>query len=284
MLYLPRSAIRSPIRLTSMHRSLVRLGAAACVFLLLAATPLAAQDVQYEFGKDVYAWPIHDPDRPHPPVVDPGVHEGLQLQPAPPPSDAIVLFDGSDLSAWVDGDGNAPGWKVEDGYVEVVPGTGYIYTKDSFGDVQLHVEWRAPTVIDDDGQDRGNSGVFFMNDYEVQVLDVYQNATYADGMAAALYGQYPPLVNANRPPGQWQTYDIVFRRPRFDDDGGLVSPATVTVFHNGVLAQDHVQLVGPTAHQRRPNYTAHPDRLPIRLQDHNEPVRFRNIWVRDLEQ
>jgi hypothetical protein len=149
--------------------------------------------------------------------------------------------------------------------------------------VQLHVEWAAPSPPSGDGQNRGNSGVFLMGRYEVQVLDSYRNTTYPDGQAAALYGQYPPLVNASRPPGEWQTYDIVFRRPRFDANGKLLSKARVTVFHNGVLVQDAVELTGPTAHHARPAYSAHPDRLPILLQDHGDPVRYRNIWLRNLE-
>jgi hypothetical protein len=167
--------------------------------------------------------------------------------------------------------------------MEVVANTGNIETKQGFGDVQLHVEWMAPTPVEGEGQDRGNSGVFLMTFYELQVLDSYQNTTYADGQAGAVFGQYPPLVNASRPPGQWQTYDIVFRRPRFDANGSLQSPARMTVFHNGVLVQDDVTLTGPTAFQRRPAYSRHADRLPIRLQDHAHPVRYRNIWVRDLE-
>jgi hypothetical protein len=164
-----------------------------------------------------------------------------------------------------------------------VRGAGTIATAEAFGDVQLHVEWAAPSPPSGDGQNRGNSGVFLMGRYEVQVLDSYRNTTYPDGQAAALYGQYPPLVNASRPPGEWQTYDIVFRRPRFDANGKLLSKARVTVFHNGVLVQDAVELTGPTAHHARPAYSAHPDRLPILLQDHGDPVRYRNIWLRNLE-
>ena len=222
---------------------------------------------------------IHDTARAQPAVVDPG--------PAPPaaraPSDAIVLFDGRDLSEWRSRDGGPARWKVEGGHVEVVAGTGEITTIRAFGDCQLHVEWAAPDPPTDAGQDRGNSGVFLMGRYEVQVLDSYGSTTYPDGQAAAIYGQYPPLVNASRPPGVWQSYDIVFRRPRFDARGKLVAPARVTVIHNGVLVHDAVILTGPSGHRRRPPYEAHPDRLPITLQDHASPVRFRNIWVRDLE-
>ena len=172
---------------------------------------------------------------------------------------------------------------MQNGVAEVVPGTGGIQTKQSFGDVQLHVEWAAPSEVEGEGQERGNSGVFLMGRYEVQVLDSYNNTTYADGQAAALYGQYPPLVNASRPPGEWQTYDIIFRRPHFDANGNMVKPARVTVFHNGVLVQDNVELTGATAHYDRPPYEAHPDALPIQLQDHSDLVRFRNIWLRELE-
>jgi TonB-dependent SusC/RagA subfamily outer membrane receptor len=225
------------------------------------------------------AEPIHDTTRAQPPVVDPG-----PVAPsAPVPSDAVVLFDGRDLSQWKSRDGGPPGWKIENGYMEVVAGAGGIATIRAFGDCQLHIEWAAPAAPAGAGQDRGNSGVFLMGMYEVQVLDSYRNVTYPDGQAAAIYGQYPPLVNASRPPGEWQSYDIVFRRPRFSERGELIAPARITVLHNGVLVHDAVTLTGPTAHRRRPAYSAHPDRLPIALQDHASPVRFRNIWVRDLE-
>jgi hypothetical protein len=219
-------------------------------------------------------------DRPRPPVVKPGAFES-----APPPSDAIVLFDGKSLAKWQSSDSThgAAKWKVADGYMEIAPGTGGIETRDAFGDCQLHVEWRAPTPAKGEGQERGNSGVFLMGTYEVQVLDSYNNITYADGQAAAVYGQYPPLVNASRPPGEWQSYDIVWHRPHFDAQGRLASAARITVFFNGLLAQDNVILTGPTAHQHRPPYHAHPDALPLGLQDHGNPVRYRNIWIRNLE-
>ena len=218
-------------------------------------------------------WPVHSMDRPRPPVVDPGP----ERPPAPPPSDAIVLFDGKDLSEWTGGT-----WRVRDGYVEVVARTGALVTRRTFGDVQLHIEWAAPIPPSGDGQDRGNSGVFLMGLYEIQVLDSYQNVTYADGQAAAVYGQVPPLVNASRPPGQWQTYDIVFRRPTFAPDGAVLSPARITMLHNGVLVHDNEAFTGRTAHARRAQYAPHADRLPLVLQDHGNPVRYRNIWVRDL--
>jgi hypothetical protein len=219
-------------------------------------------------------------DRPQPPIV----RAGPASAPLPPPSDAIVLFDGTSLAKWrsADSTGGPAKWKVEDGYMEVVAGTGAIRTDQSFGDVQLHVEWRTPTPPKGESQERGNSGVFLMGRYEVQVLDSYNNVTYPDGQAAAIYGEFPPLVNASRPPGEWQTYDIVFHAPRFDGYGKVVSPARATVLHNGVLVQDNTVLTGPTAHSARMPYEAHPARLPISLQDHGNPMRFRNIWVREL--
>ncbi len=223
------------------------------------------------------AWKVHDPDREQPAMVDPGPGDSS----APAPSDAVVLFDGTDLSAWQRLNGEPPTWHVTEGYIEVARRTGPIETKQGFGDVQLHIEWATPNS--GDGQDSGNSGVFLMGTYEVQVLNSYDNVTYPDGQAAAVYGQYPPLVNASRPPSQWQAYDIVFRRPHFNEDGSLEKPARITVFHNGVLVQDNVTLTGPTGHRSRPPYKAHADRMPLRLQDHNEPTRFRNIWVRELE-
>lgn len=226
-------------------------------------------------------WPVHDTDRPLPPVVDPGPAPGA---PAAPPSDAVVLFDGSSLEAWEHEDGSTASWRVETGdYFEVAPGSGDLQTREGFGDVQLHIEWMVPESVEGDAQGRGNSGVYLMNTYEVQVLDSHDNETYADGQAAAIYGQYPPLVNAMRPQGEWQSYDIVFRRPHFDDKGTVTAPARMTVYHNGVLVQDHVELTGPTAWKVRPPYEEHPARLPLRLQDHGNPVRFRNVWLRELE-
>lgn len=166
--------------------------------------------------------------------------------------------------------------------MEVAGGTGAIATVGAFGDVQLHVEFATPNPPSGEGQERGNSGVYLMSTYELQVLDSYRNVTYPDGQAGAIYGQYPPLVNASRPPGQWQSYDILFRAPRFDAGGQLLAPARMTVFHNGVLVQNDVALTGPTGHRRRPPYAPHAERLPIVLQDHGNPMRFRNIWVREL--
>ena len=227
-------------------------------------------------------WPIHDMNRPVPAVVDPGT-SSTQDSPGRAPSDATVLFDGKDLSKWQHHDGSAAKWKVENGYFEVVPKTGQLYTKESFGDCQLHVEFSEPTAPVGESQDRGNSGVFLHGLYEIQVLDSYQNKTYADGQAGAVYGQFPPLVNASRPPGQWQWYNIVFHGPRFDSSGKLLRPARVTAFHNGVLIQDNVELTGPTGHHVRPPYKPGPDKLPLSLQDHGHPVRYRNIWIRELK-
>jgi hypothetical protein len=213
-----------------------------------------------------------------PPVVAPGPAG----PPVPPPADAIVLFDGQSLASWTDAKGQPAKWKVENGSMEVIPKTGDIRTVKGFGDCQLHVEWMAPAPAKGTGQDRGNSGVFFMNLYEVQVLDCFGNSTYADGMTAAIYGQFPPAVNACRPPGEWQSYDIIFRRPRFDESGKLLAPARMTVFHNGILVHECAVLTKPTRDEV-PAYKMHADKLPLSLQDHDHPVRYRNIWLRELE-
>jgi hypothetical protein len=246
--------------------------------IALGIAGLAAAVIQNPRAAELQKWAIHDETRPMPPVVDPGPAGA----PVPAPSDAIVLFDGKDLSQWTNAKGGPAAWKVENGYVEVVKDTGSMKTKRSFGDCQLHVEWTAPAVVVGFGQDRGNSGVFLMDTYEVQVLDSYKNKTYADGMAAAIYGQYPPLVDVSRKPGEWQTYDIIFHAPRFDKDGKLLSAARMTVFHNGILVHDNDELTGPTQNKARPPYKAHPDKLPLSLQDHGCPVRFRDIWIREL--
>ena len=199
------------------------------------------------------------------------------------PSDAIVLFSPEKgLSAWEDMKGNSSGWTVSGDHFTVKPGTGAIRTKDSFGSIQLHIEWQSPTEIVGEGQGRGNSGVFLMGKYEVQVLDSYNNRTYSNGQAGSIYKQYIPLVNATRPPGEWQIYDIIFIAPEFDAAGALVSPARVTVFHNGVLLHHDVELRGPTVYIGQPSYEAHAAELPLMLQDHSNPVSFRNIWVRKL--
>jgi hypothetical protein len=256
----------------------LRIAAIVALTTIGIATLRIEADLAAQVRKE---WKIHDLERPQPPIVDPGT-ASTQDQPVRPPSDATVLFDGKDLSRWRSAKDEPAKWKVENGYMETVKGSGYIHTAQGFGDCQLHVEWRTPTPPVGESQGRGNSGVYIMGKYEIQVLDSYQNKTYPDGQAGAVYGQYPPLVNASRPPGEWQTYDIVFHRPRFDKDGKLLRPARVTVLHNGVLVQDNVELTGPSDHMKRPPYAAHPDKLPIMLQDHANPVRFRNIWIREL--
>ncbi|PAX07745.1 3-keto-disaccharide hydrolase [Sphingomonas lenta] len=197
-----------------------------------------------------------------------------------PPSDAVVLFDGRSLAGWVGADGGPAKWTVQNGAMRVTPKTGDIASRERFGDVQLHVEWRTPTS-DKEGQARSNSGVFLMGLYEVQVLDSYRAKTYVNGQAASLYKQHAPLVNASRPPGSWQSYDIVFRAPRFDGDR-LVRPARVTVFHNGVLVQHDAELAGPTVYIGKPEYKPHAAALPITLQDHGDLIEYRNIWARRL--
>jgi len=226
-------------------------------------------------------WHVHDPNRPQPRVVEPGTCS-TQDRPGRPPSDAIVLFDGQDMSQWIGRDGGPARWKVENGTMEVVPGTGNIETKEHFGDCQLHIEWATPAEVKGDSQSRGNSGVFLMGKYEIQVLDSYNNRTYADGHAGAIYGQYPPLVNASRKPGEWQTFDIFFVAPRFEGDE-LVSPAYITVVHNGVLIHHHQAILGPTGHRILASYDEpHGPKGPLMLQDHRDPVRYRNIWIRPL--
>jgi len=242
------------------------------------------KDVLYMFIDGVK---VHEEDvtkQPLPPVVTPGEPAGFFA----PPSDAIVLFDGSEESFkanWTDTKGNPSQWKIVDGALESVKKAGYIQTKEKFGSCQLHIEWAAPVNVAGNGQGRGNSGVFLMGNYEVQVLDSFENQTYADGQAGALYGRSKPLVNASRKPGEWQSYDIIFHRPLFDDQGKVIRRATFTVFHNGVLIQDHTILSGGTGWMgphAASEYKAHPDKLPISLQDHGNPVRFRNVWIREL--
>jgi len=215
---------------------------------------------------------VHDPARPHPRVVTPSA------QPGGAPSDAIVLFDGKDLSQWTP---TRQPWKVENGYMEVASNAGDLRTKDKFGDVQLHIEWAAPAQIRGNSQNRGNSGVFLQGRYEVQVLDSSANLTYADGQAGAIYGQWPPLVNPARKPGEWQSYDIVFEAPRFEGQR-LVKPAYLTVFLNGVLLHNRKEVMGPTVHRQLAKYAPQPEEDSLVLQDHQNPVRYRNIWVRRL--
>ena len=232
-------------------------------------------------------WRVHDINRPRPRAVTPGT-ASTQNHAGRPPSDAIVLFNGNDLSNWLAqgrgadrGKTFAPEWKVENGYIETVPRTGSIFTKEKLGDMQLHIEWVTPKNIRAASQGRGNSGVLIMGLYEIQVLDSYNNVSYADGQAAAIYGQYPPLVNASRKPGEWQTYDIIFEAPRFQG-GQLVKPAFATVFHNGVLAHHRQELMGPMRHKVVTKYEPHEAEGPLLLQSHGNPVRYRNIWARRL--
>lgn len=200
-----------------------------------------------------------------------------------PPSDAIVLFDGNNLSNWESVNGGAAKWKVENGMFTVVPKTGGIRTKENFGDFQLHIEWRSPQEIVGEGQGRGNSGIFLQGIYELQVLDSYESKTYTNGQAASIYKQYPPLVNAMKPPSEWEVYDVIYTAPKFrEKNGSLLEPGYVTVLHNGVLVQNHVQLQGNTAYIGVPQWKAH-GKGPIMLQDHGNPVSFRNIWIRELE-
>lgn len=198
------------------------------------------------------------------------------------PGDAIVLFDGKNTNAWKHKDGSAVKWEVKDGILTVKGGTGEIISQQSFGDCQLHVEWRTPATVKGEGQGRGNSGIFLMSTYELQVLDSYNNNTYSNGQAGSIYKQTPPLVNASKGPGEWQTYDIIFTAPRFNDQGMLKSPATITVLHNGVLIQNNTAIWGSTQYIGLPDNIKHADKLPLILQDHGDPVSFRNIWIRNL--
>ncbi len=244
---------------SSLRRALVRhrLVAAASALSVLAVAALAGVK-EYKSG---LVWP-------EPKVVDPGPQTGS-------PSDAIVLFDGTDLSQWDGGEK----WIVRDGIA--TSSQGSIRTKRAFGDCQLHLEYAAPAEAKGSGQGRGNSGIYLMGKYELQILDSYENETYYDGQCGAIYKQHPPLVNACRPPGEWQTLDIVFHAPRFKD-GEVEARATMTVLHNGVLIQDHFELTGDTSYVRAPRYAPHPAKLPLSLQYHGDPVRFRNIWIREL--
>lgn len=240
---------------------LCSLVSAASVTAVLLVRPTADAQQEYKSG---IVWP-------EPVVITPGKdHE--------PPSDAIVLFDGTDLSKWAGGEK----WIVKDG--TAIPAKGDIKTKDSFGDCQLHVEFATPAEVKGRGQGRGNSGVFMMDRYEVQVLDSYENKTYFDGQCGSIYKQHPPLVNCCRKPGEWQTYDIIFESPRFDAAGKLTRPGYVTVLQNGIVVQNHFELQGGTFYDQPATYTAHPPKAPIRLQNHGNPVRFRNIWVREVKE
>ncbi len=255
---------------------------------LLALATLAAQE-KIGFDDTPFLpdqpWRVHDYRRPHPPVVTPGTCS-TQDKPGRPPSDAVVLFDGTDLSHWVTYGPDSPEpkparWKVENGYMEVVGGTGTIFSREKFGDCQIHVEWATPEVIQGSSQGRGNSGIIIMGLYEIQVLDSYRNVSYADGQAGAIYGQWPPLVNASLPPGRWQTYDIVFEAPVFEGEK-LVKPAYATVLHNGVVLHHRQPFIGRMTYRQVATYAPHEPEGPLALQDHGNPVRYRNIWVRPL--
>jgi hypothetical protein len=254
--------------------------------LLTLASPVYAKDTGSPFYGDPpdahHPWAIHDRNRHQPKLVTPGTFS-TQAQPGKPPSDAIILFDGTDLSKWEADEGtNIPTkWIIKDGIMECVPHSGFIRTKEQFGDCQLHIEWTAPTKIEGESQGRGNSGVFLLGLIEIQVLNNYNNPTYADGFAGAVYGQSPPLANVLRPPGEFQVYDIVFRRPIYKGDT-VLDPGYVTVFLNGVLVQDHAQIEGWTKHMHRSQAGPLSDVGPLKLQDHGNPVRYRNIWYRPL--
>jgi hypothetical protein len=248
--------------------------------LVAAATAVFAAGVGYDNTPQIpgQKWKVHDKARPNPPVITPGATFSHL---APAPSDAKVLFDGKNLDAWKSGN-KEPKWKVENGYFEVVKGGGDIETKEKFADFQLHIEWASPTPPKGDSQGRGNSGVFLHGLYEVQVLDVYKNKTYADGQAGGLYGQWAPLVEASVKPGEWNSYDIIFEGPRFDDAGTVTRKASVTVIHNGAVLHHRQEFTGPSGHQNVPKYVKYDSTGPIRLQDHGDPVRFRNIWIRPI--
>ena len=256
--------------------------------LILSAAGLSAAAVFAGLYGDTpdakHAWAVHDRNRPNPVKIT--------ANPGMPPSDAIVLFDGTEktFANWCDKKGEPTKWKLVDGTLESVKGAGYISTKQAFGDCQLHLEWASPTKVEGFGQGRGNSGVFLMGMYEIQVLDSFEtdpskdpnpNPNYADGQASAVYAENPPLVNASRGPGEWQTYDIVFHQPIWNGDK-MVWPGSVTVFHNGVLTQDHWEMEGLTTHCRRRPLAPHATKLPLQLQDHGNPVHFRNIWIREI--
>jgi hypothetical protein len=235
---------------------------ATALFGLILGTTLVVRGAFVDEFKSGINWA-------EPKVIDPGPMGGT-------PSDAIVLFDGKDLSKWENGDK----WEIKEGYA--VSRESGITSKESFGDCQLHVEWATPAEVSGEDQGRGNSGVYLMDHYEVQILDSYENKTYFDGQAGALYKQHPPMVNACRKPGEWQAYDIIFTAPHFDDQGKVVKPAYITVLQNGVVIQNHFELMGETAYDHAPVYVPHPPKAPIHLQFHGNPVRFRNIWVREI--
>jgi hypothetical protein len=245
-------------------------------FLVLCSLGLCAvmsANAQDRKGGDPKLSEYYEPAAP---VVAPGKTA------SEPPADAIVLFDGKDASKWVAKGGGAVAWTVADGALTVKERTGEITTKDKFGDCQLHIEWRTPAEVKGEGQGRGNSGIFLMGKYELQVLDNYNNKTYVNGQAASIYKQLPPLVNACRPPGEWQTYDVVFTAPTFNPNGSVKTQARITVIHNGVLVQNNMTIQGATQYIGLASYEKHEAKEPISLQDHGNPVSFRNIWIRNL--
>lgn len=245
----------------------------ASLAVLTITTTLSAQQYLKEGEYEPEETEVWEPE---PKKIEPG--EDNQ-----PPSDATVLFSGGDLSAWESVEGGDAQWEVSDGHFTVKPGTGAIRTKEDFGDFQLHVEWRSPQEIVGESQGRGNSGIFLQGIYEVQVLDSYDNRTYSNGQAGSIYKQSPPLVNATRPPSEWEVYDIIYNAPKFNElNGAMVEPGYVTVLHNGVVVQNHTKLQGTTAYIGTPKWVAHGDG-PIILQDHSNPVSFRNVWIRELQ-
>ncbi len=261
------------------------------LILFAVAAGLAAQNQEAGDDSNGYTdtpqlpgqkWKVHDAARPRPPKVTPGLPVGRGA----PPSDAIVLFNGENLSQWIattrGGQVSEPKWKIKGGYMEIVPRSGRLVTKEKFGDCQLHVEWMIPKGSEGKGQSRGNSGIELMGRYEIQVIESYENLTYADGQAASIYGQWPPLVNVSRPEGEWNVYDIFFEAPRFEGDK-LAKPAYVTVVHNGVLMHHRKEILGRAVHRRVATYAPHGPEEPLSLQDHGRPVRFRNIWIRRLK-
>jgi len=253
-----------------------------CVFLYASQEQITAQETLPKTKGDTSLekkdWKPEDTE-----VWDPEPQE-LSFNENNVPSDAIILFDGSNLDQWEHAyeAGKGADWTLNgDGTMTVKPGSGDIKTKVKFGSVQLHLEWKAPAIVESEGQGRGNSGVFFQNKYEVQILDSYKNRTYANGQATAIYKQYAPLVNATKPPQEWQTYDVIFHAPEFNTDGNKIKSGTLTVIHNGVLVQDHIEILGTTEYIGPPKNPAHGDDV-IKLQDHGNTVSFRNIWVRKL--
>lgn len=269
-----------------MRSKLPGLSFSAAIWLIAAVSFSPAQDKPKVGFKDTPMlpggkWHVHDGDRPLPRVVTPGTCS-TEATPGKAPSDAVVLFDGSNLDHWKHENGKPAAWKLAEGAMTIAPGSGALVSKDEFGDCQLHIEWSSPIPPKGGDQGRGNSGVMLFAKYEIQVLDSYQSITYADGSAGAIYGQYPPLVNASRKPGEWQSYDIFFTAPRFKPDGSVETPAYATVIHNGVLIHNHTALLGPMVYRALAHYSPHGPKGPILLQDHGNPVRYRNIWVRPL--